>query len=84
MILLIKFHKHCSLISSRGAAAGGRELPAAATEAALEGMDHGWWEGGEGRKGVQRQEPYPGCIFSCLFLLFLNRVSRPGFDNGNT
>lgn len=46
MILLIKSHKHYSLISSSGAAAGGWELPAAVTEVVvLEGMGHGQWEG---------------------------------------
>lgn len=46
MILLIESHKHCSLISSSGAAAGGWELPAAVKGVVLEGIGHGRWEAG--------------------------------------
>lgn len=46
MILLIESHKHYSLISNSGAAAGGWELPAAATEAVLEGIGPGGGEAG--------------------------------------
>lgn len=52
MILLIKSCKHYSSISGNGAAAGGWELPAAATEVVLEGTGHGRLEVGEGREGV--------------------------------
>lgn len=83
MILLIKSHKHYSLISSSGAAAGGWELPAAVTEVVLERMGHGQWEGSEGRESVQRQEPHPGYVFFCLLLLFLCYLFGPGFDHGN-
>lgn len=69
MILLIESHKHYSLISSSGAAAGGWELPAAATEAVLEGIGPGRWGGWEGREGIQGHEPHHRGVLSSLLLL---------------
>lgn len=68
--MLIESHKHYSLISNSGAAAGGWELPAAATEAVLEGIGPGGGEAGRvGRvfkgmnltMGVYFPPPHPHC-----------------------
>lgn len=60
MILLIKSRKHYSLIFSSGAAAGGWEPPAAATEAVLEGIGHGRMVGRlRGKKGCSKAGTSP-------------------------
>lgn len=64
MILLIESHKHYSLISSSGAAAGGWELPAAATEAVLEGIRPWMLRSLGGQEGCSRTRTSPwGCSF---------------------
>ena len=83
MILLIESHKHYSLISSRGAAAGGWELPAAATEVVLEGIGHGRWEAGRAGRVFKGRNLILRVFFSPPPPFVPRYFSRLGIARGN-